>query len=305
VFRFRSHRTAYVLAIVLSSAVLLETSSAQADVDSVEGVATGVVVTGFLGAIAPTPTVALSADENSPPAALGPFTGTAASTSLAGFPGLFSTGALSVSTSAGNLAGENHAGRVEARAFVRNVNAGAGMATATSITSACAADGDGSTGSTVIEGGMLNGQPFANGTPTPNTVVDVPGIGTVTLNEQVRSDVAGLASITVNAVHARYASGPGGILPSGQSAEAIIGQVVCRAVGPDVNVPTSTTTVPPQTVPSTTTTSTPVTTVVRVTTTSPQALAATGSESYWRLGVLLVGTAAVLWRLSRRSAWRR
>ena len=299
--RLRSHRTAYVLAIVLTSAVLLQTSSAKADVDSVEGVATGVVVTGFLGAIPPTPTVALSADETSPPAALGPFTGTAASTSLTGFPGLFSTGALSVSTSAVNLAGENHAGRVEARAVVQNVNAGAGMATAISITSACTAGGDGSTGTTVIVGGMLNGQPFANGTPAPNTVVDVPGIGTVTLNEQVRNDVAGVASITVNAVHARYASGPGGILPSGQSAEAIIGQVLCRAVGPDVNVPTTTTTVPPQTVPSTTT-STPVTTVVRVPTTSAQVLPTTGSESHWGLSVLFVGAAALLWRLSRRSA---
>lgn len=290
-YRFRSDRTAYVLAVILSSAVLFQTSSAKADVDSVQGAATGVIVSGFLGAIPPTPTVALSADETSPPAALGPFTGSAASTSLAGFPGLFSTGALSVSTSASNLAGENHAGRVEARAMVQNVNAGAGMATATSITSACTAGGDGSTGITVIEGGVLNGQPFANGTPAPNTVVDVPGLGTVTLNEQVRSDVAGSASTTVNAVHARYASGPGGILPPGQSAEAIIGQVVCRAVGPDVNVPTTTTTVPPQT-------------TVRVTTTSAQAMPTTGSESYGGLGVLFVGTAALLWRISRRSAWR-
>ena len=302
-FRFRSDRTACVLAVILSSAVLLQSSSAGADVDSVQGAATGVVVTGFLGAIPPTPTVALSADETSPPSALGPFTGTAATTSLSAFPGLFSTGALSVSTSAGNLAGENHAGRVEARAMVQNVNAGAGMATATSITSACAADGDGSTGTTMIEGGVLNGQPFANGTPTPNTVIDVPGIGTVTLNEQVRSDVAGSASITVNAVHARYASGPGGILPPGQSAEAIIGQVVCRAVGPDVNVPTTTTTVPPQTVPSTTTIA-PATTAVRVTTTPARTLPTTGSESYEGLGVLVVGTAALLWRLSRRSVRR-
>lgn len=292
-FRFRSERTANVLAVILSSAVLLQASSARADVDSVQGVATGVIVAGFLGSILPTPTVTLSADETSPPGALGPFTSMAASTSLPGFPGLFSTGALSVSTSAGNVAGEDHAGRVEARAMVQNVNAGAGMATATSITSACTAGGDGSTGSTVIEGGVLNGVPFANGTPTPNTVVEVPGLGTVTLNEQVRSDVAGSASITVNAVHARYASGPGGILPSGQSAEAIIGQVVCRAVGPDVNVPTTTTTI------------SPVTTVVRVTTTSAQALPTTGSESYWGFGVLIIGTAALLWRLSRRSVWRR
>ena len=100
--------------------------------------------------------------------------------------------------------------------MVQNVNAGAGMATATSITSAWPASGDGSTGTTVIEGGLLNGQPFGTGTPISNTVVEVQGIGTVTLIEQLRSDVAGSASITVNAVHARSASGPGGILPSGR-----------------------------------------------------------------------------------------
>lgn len=291
---------AFLLAVILGLAALLRPPAARADVDSVQGTATGVIVSGFLGAIPPTPTVALAADEMSPPAALGPFTGSGAATSLAGFPGLFSTGALSVATSAGKLAGEDHTGFVEARAMVQNVNAGASMATATSIASACNASGDGSTGTTVIQGGVLNGQPFGNGTPAPNTVVDVPGIGTVTLNEQVHSDVAGSASMTVNAVHARYSSGPGGILPGGQSAEAIIGQVVCRAIGPDVNVPT-TTTVVPRTVP-TTTTVVAVTTAVGVTTTAAPKLPTTGSESALGLGLLALGAAALLWLLSGRKA---
>jgi len=302
---------------MVGAAVLIRSPAARADVDSVQGAATGVIVSGFLGAIPPTPTVALAADESSPPAALGPFTGSGAATSLAAFPGLFSTGALSVATSAGRLAGEDHTGFVEARAMVQNVDAGAGMATATSIASSCNAGGDGSTGTTVIQGGLLNGQPFGNGTPTPNTVVDVPGIGTVTLNEQVHSDVAGSASMTVNAVHARYASGPGGILPAGQSADAIIGQVVCRAVGPDVNLPTTTTTVPP-TVPPTTTTIVPptttlvpptttivpptTTTVVRVTPTAAQKLPTTGAESYSGLGLLALGAAAFLRLISSRKA---
>ncbi len=87
------------------------------------------------------------------------------------------------------------------------------MATATSIASACYASGDGSTGTTVIQGGLLNGQPFGNGTPAPDTVVDVPGIGTVTLNEQVHSDVTGSASMTVNAVHARIRRAPAASFP--------------------------------------------------------------------------------------------
>ncbi len=292
----RRPRRVFLLAVLLGLAALLRPPAARADVDSVQGVATGVIVSGFFGAIPPTPTVALAADEMSPPAALGPFTGSGAATSLAGFPGLFSTGALSVTTSAGRLAGENHTGFVEARTMVQNVNAGAGMATATSISSACNASGDGSTGTTTIQGGLLNGQPFGNGTPAPNTVVDVPGIGTVTLNEQVHSDIAGSASMTVNAVHARYSSGPGGLLPAGQSAEAIIGQVVCGAIGPDVNVPTTTV---PQT--PTTTTVVVVTTVVRGTPTAEPKLPTTGSESYLGLGLLALGAAACLRLLSGRK----
>lgn len=296
--RWRRPFMAYLLPVVMGVAVLLQAPPARADVDSVQGVATGVVVSGFLGAIPPTPTVALNADESSPPAALGPFAGTSTGTSLPGFVELFSTGALSVSTSAANLAGENHAGSVESRAVVLDVDAGAGLATATSIASVCTASGNGSTGTTFIQGALFNGEPFANGTPAPNTVIQVPNIGTVTLNEQVRSDVPGSAAITVNAVHARYAAGPGGVLPQGQSAEAIIGQVVCRAVGPDVNVAQTTTT----TVAPSTTTTVPATTVVGVTTTVAGTLAASGPPGYLGLGVLLLGTAVVLRLLARRSA---
>jgi hypothetical protein len=294
-------RGAAWLALASASSLFLQTSTAWADVDVVEGGATGVIVTGFLGSIPPTPTVALSADESSPPTALGPFAVSHAGVSLPGFPGLFSTGALAVSTSAGDVAGDNHGGFVQAAASAQNVNAGLGMATATSITSTCRADGSGSTGTTVIEGGMLNGQPFANGTPAPNTVVDVPGIGTVTLNEQVRNDVPGSAHITVNAVHARYAAGPGGILPMDQSAEAIIGQVVCQATGPDVNVttttttPTTTTSIPPATV-------APPTITPRPTRPAADALAESGSESYLVLGVLGILAARGLRVLSARRS---
>ena len=287
------------LALASAASLCLQTPAAWADVDVVEGGATGVIVTGFLGSIPPTPTVALSADESSPPAALGPFAVSHAGVSLPGFSALFSTGALAVSTSAGDVAGDNHGGFAQARASAQDVNAGLGMATATAIVSTCRADGNGSTGTTVIEGGLLNGQPFANGTPAPNTVVDVPGIGTVTLNEQVRNDVPGSAHIIVNAVHARYAAGPGGVLPTGQTAEAIIGQVVCRATGPDVNVTTTTTTTA---VPTTTaTTATPLATAAPSTRPAADTLAESGSESYLVVGVLGLLAARAVRGLSRRG----
>ena len=298
-FRLRRYpRTTCAMAVVLGVAVFVQSPAARADVDSVQGSASGVIVSGFLGAIPPTPTVTVAADETSAPAALGPFSDTETSSSLTAFPALFSTGALSVVTSAGGLAGEDHAGFVQAETLALNVNAGVGTATATSIASSCRASGNGSSGTTVIQGALLNGMPFANGTPAPNTVVPVPGIGTVTLNEQVRSDVPGSASITVNAVHARYEGGPGNILPSGQSADAIIGQVVCRAVGPDVNVTTTTsTTLTTQPVP--TTPIAPAPTVVRVTTTAPGVHPATGTESNLIAGMVALLLGVLLHRRLR------
>ncbi len=70
--RMQRPRTAYLLPLFLGVAVVLQSPAARADVDSVAGTATGVIVSGFLGAIPPTPSVALSADETSPAAALGP-----------------------------------------------------------------------------------------------------------------------------------------------------------------------------------------------------------------------------------------
>ena len=100
----------------------------------------------------------------------------------------------------------------------------------------------------------------------------------------------------MNAVHARYEGGPGGVLPSGQSADAIIGQVVCRTAGPDVNVPTTSSTVTTQPVP---TTIPPAVTVVRVTTTTPANHPDTGSSSHLTLGLVALATGVALRRQLR------
>lgn len=236
-------------------AVVVQASPAFADIHSVSGSASGVSVSGDLGVIAPTPNVALSADESSPPSALGPFTASAASVTLpTSLPfNVFSTGPLMVSTSAANVVGDNAAGSVQAQALVQNVVLGPNFATATSIASSCTADGDGARGTTVIQGGLLNGVPFPpTPNPAPNTVVPVPGLGTVTLNEQIPTSTVNpmgtSAKVVVNAVHARFASGGGGILPQDQTAEAIIAQVVCDAAGSNPT-PSTTTTVAPTTLP--------------------------------------------------------
>lgn len=285
-------------------AVLLPASPAAADVTSVTGNATGVTVTGTLGTIPPTPAVSLSANEASPASAFGPFTGSAPSVNLPSpFPfNLFSTGALSVMTTARNVVGPDEAGLVEAGALVQNVVLGPNVATATSIASSCTANGREASGATTIQGGMLNGQPFPpTPAPAPNTVVPVPGIGTVTLNEQtatssVAPDGTTNRRIVVNAVHARFESGAGGILPSGDQAEAIIASVTCEATEP-APAPTTTT----MTVPPTSTTTSPKAT----TTTVPRGrLADSGSESALPVGVVAIGLGASI-RLAIRSSARR
>jgi hypothetical protein len=271
--------------IAVVFAVLVPASPAFADVDSISGGATGVSITGDLGTIPPTPTVSLSANETSPPSALLP--------SSLPF-NVFSTGPLAVATSAGKLAGEDPAGFVEARALVQTVVLGPNVATAMSIASSCTADDRGATGATVIEGGMLNGQPFPpTPTPPPNTVIAVPGIGTVTLNEQRATTSVGPTGgvsrrLVVNAVHARFSStAAGGILPREQTAEAVIGQAVCEAASTETSVP------------STTTVTTPSPTTATVAG-SRRALAETGADNALPLGLLALGSGGLL-RLALRK----
>ena len=275
--------------VAVCAAVLMQASIAAADVDSVLGSAVGVAITGDLGVVAPTPTVSLSANESSPPAAFGPFAGSAASITLGP---LFSTGVATVVTSAEKVAGDDDAGFVQSGAVVQNVVLADGFARATTIASSCTADGAGARGTTLIQGGVLNGQPFPpTPNPPPNTVVSLAGLGTVTLNEQMGSsslheDGSGSSRIVVNAVHAHFEGGAGGILPVNQSADFIIGQVTCEAARSPA--PTTTTT----------------TTAAVTTTVAHENLATTGTNDRLPAGVLVLGLAAVLVFVVRRSSDR-
>ena len=293
-------RACAFLAATLPMVVLAPSAAAAAaatvDVDALSGRATGVEITGVLGTIPPTPTVSLSANEGSPATALGPFPASAPSVLLPGgsLPfAIFSAGPLTVTTSAGRLQGEDEGGFVSATAVVRNPVLGPNAAVATSIIGSCRIDGPTVNGTTVIEGGLLFGQPFPpTPTPAPNTVVPVPGIGTVTLNKQQLSSSlspsgATTRRIVVTAVHASF-SGAGGILPMEQNAEAFIGQVVCESMT-STTPPSATTTAP-----STTTSTTTITTV------PPSrpggALPDTGASNLLPLGMAAMGLGALLRR---------
>ena len=108
--------------------LLASMGTASADVDSVEGTGFGISVS-VAGSpvIAPTPdpTVTpphLVADESSAPAAFGPFN--ASAVTIGGILGILNNGVSAgpVSTQAGNIVGDNHAGFVATAAQVANVN---------------------------------------------------------------------------------------------------------------------------------------------------------------------------------------
>jgi len=220
----RSTRTAtWVVLPTVGSVVLaglLATGPANADVTSVGGGAFGESVAVRLLAnnvpvnSGPMPQVFLPATGG------GPFT---KSTLSATVPGLLSAGVLTVSTSSSRLG--SHTSTARSSASTANVRLGTGQLTATAVRSSCTASGLGSTGSTTLLGTNIPGLAI---NPAPNTVINVPGLGSVTFNEQIRTNSPGRStSITVNAIHVRLANG----LATGN---IIISQSRCVANGPDV-----------------------------------------------------------------------
>jgi hypothetical protein len=207
---------------VLTAGLLaVAASPAYADVTSVSGGAFGesVDVTTVLGVhvtSGPISTVTL------PSGGGGPFTQSVLSVSV---PNVLSTGVLNVSTQ-GTLGAS---GGSSSSADVAGVSALGGALTATAIRSSCTVGPNSSSGSTTLVGATLGGLPVALN-PAPNTTLTVPGVGSVTLNEQIPTGGAGNYSLTVNAIHVHLA-GPLG------NGDIIISQSRCGEAGPDVTIP--------------------------------------------------------------------
>jgi len=123
---------------------------------------------------------------------------------------------------------------------------------------------------------VVNGTPIA-GTPPPNTVIGVPGIATITLNEQIPGGNGTTASeLTVNAVHVVLLNGLGEAIIASAASGADCAPVVppvgptCTPIPvltPTANVPTATATV------AATTTVAPTATAPTPTPTGPVATA--------------------------------
>ncbi|MGW2706341.1 choice-of-anchor P family protein [Streptomyces sp. NPDC001340] len=127
-------------------------------------------------------------------------------------------------------AGDPVAGTSSASATVQTINADFGTAVGslglTGVRSSCNATPTGATGSGVIASGSVafDGLPgiALQANAAPNTVVNVPSLGQVTLNEQ-STDANGV--ITVNAVHLK-------LLPAFGGANVIVGHVECGGAAP-------------------------------------------------------------------------
>jgi hypothetical protein len=231
VLPFRKPR---MLAVLLFAAVWLAVaaSPAYATVTSVSGGAFGesvnVTPLGLLNiSSGPTPSVTLPAN------------GTPQSASLASIcaPGpspvctLLSTGILSVS-SQGTLGAS---GGSTSSASVANVSAlgslpGVPVLTATVVKSQCTVGPNSSSGSTTLAGATLGTIALALN-PAPNTtILNIPGVVKVILNEQIPSGGPGNYSLTVNAIHVILG-------PTLGNGDIIISSSTCGEQGPDVTIP--------------------------------------------------------------------
>lgn len=200
---------------------------ASADVTSLSGGAFGVrasvappVVAPI--AIGPIPSVVL------PAAGGGPITRTAATV---GAPGVFSTDVLTATTQGDTAVSHLRTAASSARADNLVLLAGLGISAA-SVRSNCASNGNGSTGLSRFV--RLTGVAGVGEVPLPNTVRTIPGVGTITFNEQIRTNVVGASTtIVVNAIHVRLTPA----LPTGIRGDIVISQSRCGAFGPDVLLP--------------------------------------------------------------------
>jgi hypothetical protein len=177
----------------------------------------------------------------------GPFTESVASVDVLG---IVTTGLLETTTEGGNLG--SHQGFATSEAIVADPTVlgalsgllgGSPLLTADAIEARCISNGDGSTGETTLANASLAGFGILDINPAPNTTLDVLGLVTVTLNEQIVTNVPGQeTTITVNAVH--ISVNVLGLI----SGDVIISQARCGAFGPDVLIPpeppTTTTTGP-------------------------------------------------------------
>jgi hypothetical protein len=202
--------------------------------------------------------------------------------------GVVSTGTLTVNangTTTPTMASADASARVE------NLNLLAGLVTATVAQAVSSSTCNGTTASssdanTMFVNLVVNGTPIA-GTPPANTVIVIPGIATVTLNEQIPGGNGTTTSeLTINLIHVVLANGLGEAIVSSAHSDVDCAPVIppvgptCTpmpTLTPTANMPTATLTIAPT---ATATTPTPTGPLVTATPT-PTATATPGDLNHF------------------------
>lgn len=217
-------RRALVVLAAGTALALTTVTGASADSATVDGGAYGidanVTTLGLLNVqVGPTPSVTLPSAGSA----------TAITQTLASLvsAGLLSAGVLNVSTQ--GTPGSD----VTSSATVANVSVPT-VLSATAIGASCDAAGDGTlSGSSTLTDATVGGVAVA-ANPVPNTVIQLAGLATVTLNEQTETGVGGAdPQIVVNAIDIKLLPG----LASLGTGQIIIGHAECSQEGASVSTP--------------------------------------------------------------------
>lgn len=218
-------------------------------VDSVEGSAYGAyasidlgLVNGTLGAV---PSVALPADGGEVSKSL------ATAGLTVGLTAIVDLGVLEVSSAGSGVGGSE--GNVQSVAVVDGADILGGIIHADQVTASCSADTAGTGGSVTLVGASAAGVGTLEVSPAPNTGISIPGVGSLTLNQQtISSD----GTLTVTGLSLS-------LLPVVGTGTVNIARAVCGVETSEVSTPTTvapsppTTESPPPTEPGPTTTTMP------------------------------------------------
>ena len=122
------------------------------------------------------------------------------------------------------VVGEN-AASAQSGSTLQNVNMLGGLITAQLVSGQSSSASNGSIASSdangsTLAGLVISGVAVADGTPAPNSQIALPGVGTVTLNEQIsRGNGQTASGLTVNMIHVRLKNA----LTGAQTGEIIVG----------------------------------------------------------------------------------
>ena len=204
------------------AAALLVAGALPASAASGDGSAYGASVTLTLLGVGPITAGPLAAASTDGP--------TEDSLATANVPGVLSAGLINTSATLDETTGQVDSSASTADPAV-GVLGPANTIRATLVEATCTATRTGNSGASTLADAQLGSLGTVDANPAANTTIDVPGVASITINEQIDNDDG---SLTVNAIHIRLL---GGSLASVGSGDVIISSATCGPAGLPVSMP--------------------------------------------------------------------